>query len=108
MTTLLLQSLLCAPLIAPVAMATDPPVSSDHRFSVLGMQICVGEPDSQPCDIRLPASKQSVEPEAERAEPKPVQMTLFGKTLCIGDVPDRTMCDLHLEGAVTEQNSADA
>jgi hypothetical protein len=108
MTTLLLQSLLCAPLVAPVAMATDPPVSPDHRFSVLGMQICVGEPDSQPCDIRLPASKQSVQPEAERAEPKPVQMTLFGKTLCIGEVPDRGACDLHFEGATPGQDSRDA
>lgn len=108
MTALLLQSLLSASLVAPVAMATDPPTSPERRISLLGMQICVGEPQGGPCHIRLPAPNGPDPSQPERVEPEPVQLTLFGKTLCIGDVPDRTACDLHLEGAAPERTSRDA
>jgi hypothetical protein len=83
---------LLAGLVAPTESAPGP--SGSARYSLFGLDVCVGAPaDAQSCDVRLP-----IPPPGEPPPPQPTPgvLTLFGKTLCSPRVPQHVHCDLRL------------
>ena len=63
------------------------------RVDVLGLQVCMEEPeDGRPCHIRLFRSEKPV----KQDEVTPMQMTFFGKRICVGRVPEGVACDFRL------------
>jgi hypothetical protein len=73
--------------------------SVKSRVDVLGLQVCIEEPnDGRPCHIRLFRSEKPVEQDAVT----PMQMTFFGKTICVGSVPVGVACDFRLPSESTD------
>lgn len=66
------------------------------QFEVLGMRVCMTEPsDAKPCHLRLyPVQQAEPEAEARQQEPVPLQLTVFGKRICVGPVPAPAICDI--------------
>ena len=90
--------------LAAVA-AAGPDVSqadaSEKRFDLLGIQVCMGDPgDGQPCHIKLypPAATGARQQPAsdDEAAPVPIELSLFGKRVCLGAVPSNATCDMRL------------
>lgn len=75
--------------------------ASAKRFDLLGFQVCVGDPsDGKPCHLKMyppPASDDSQAVVSDAAtEPVPIELSLFGKRVCLGAVPAEATCDMRL------------
>lgn len=90
----LLQGLIVATMTAGGAEA--PPDDSANYFELLGVRVCMAEPsDAKPCHLRLFAANQSdKDQKATKEEPVPMQLSVFGKRICLGPVPADAPCDL--------------
>jgi hypothetical protein len=83
---------LLAGLVAPSDSAPGP--SGSARYSLFGLDVCIGAPaDAPSCDVRLPAPPPSEPP---TPKPTPGVLTVFGKTLCSPRAPQDVRCDFRL------------
>jgi hypothetical protein len=80
-------------LAAAVAVGGPDDAPTNKRVDVLGLQICMEEAnDGLPCHIRLFRDEST----AQQGEVTPMQLTFFGKHICVGRVPDAVACDFRL------------
>lgn len=80
-------------LAAALAVGGQDDVTEKKRVDVLGLQVCMDEPnDGLPCHIRLFRGDATAKPQ----DVTPMQMSFFGKHICVGRVPHHITCDFRL------------
>lgn len=69
--------------------------NASRSVEFLGLRFCTGTHVRSDCDVQLfSSSEETPQREGSRA---PMKVSLLGTTVCLGDVPSNTSCDLELE-----------
>ena len=95
-------STLLGTLTLAVSTATASPDASgdvaEQRFNLLGLQVCFGTSDDvEPCHVRIfNTNVDASSPKEDPDETLPTRISMFGKNICLGRVPDGTVCDVRL------------
>lgn len=74
---------------------SDPPPGRHHSW--FGLDVCVGAPtDVRECDVTIhkPVERAPTVTTTKEGANLPLEIRLFGKSLCVGAVPPGVHCDL--------------